>query len=314
MRAAVVFGIVAATLATPAIASADSTRTARIVSDGDCNLAGLDARSNELLGRTAIVRDADAQLGIYTTVAGDARISATLTFADASGVARSARTLEAVTCEEMVDSLAVVISLLLRDDATNAASPTPPAPAPAPVAVAPVLAVSTRETDVASRSPQTRAATRSLELAASMGTTRTAAIVVGGRLDRSGRAFGVELEVGIPSTTELGVGSVRVMTASLDAVACVRRGGLGACGFVMGGLVRGSGNDLMDARSVIRPVAGVGARLEWRQPMSRWGGIRMFVDVEQLVATTRFLVDEMPVWTTDARQASLGAGIYFHGP
>ncbi len=309
MRAGVIGIVVAAT----ALAHADSPGVARIVASGDCKLSDLETRSNELLGRAAIVADANASIGIATSIQDAGRVSATLTFADAAGVARSARTVEAATCDEMVDSLAVVISLLLRDGVHDDAPVAPtaavsPAPSPPPVQVT--------ETTFVVLPPH--ASRPALELAAQMGTTKTGEVVIGGRLDRGRHAFGAELHVGIPATTSLGTqegdGSVRVMTLSLGGVVCRRWGSLGACGILMGGLVRGSGADLMDARTAVRPMASVGARLEWRQAMSRWGGIRMFVDAEQLMVSTRFLVDEMPVWTSDARQAWLGAGIYFHGP
>ena len=297
---------IAVVLAMPAPASAESMRSARITADGVCDLAGLDVRTNELLGRTAIVDGAAARISIVTADRAGA-VTATLTFADNAGT-QSARTLDAASCAELIDPLAIVLSLLLREDTGSRAAPERPLPPLPPAPPEP-------ETEVADI-PVVPARTRSrmLELAATMGTGGTGAIILGGRVERRRHALGLELHAGLPSATELGVGTVRVMTAKLDAVACYRHGGFGACGLVMAGLVHGRGEDLMTPQTSILPMAGVGARLEWRQPMSRWGGVRLFADVEQLLSTTRFLVDAIPVWTSDARQAWLGAGIYFYSP
>jgi hypothetical protein len=70
----------------------------------------------------------------------------------------------------------------------------------------------------------------------------------------------------------------------------------------------------MGATSAVRPVAALGTRLEWRQSVSRRFGVRVFADLEQLVATTRFLVDDTAVWTSPPRQAALGAGVFLRVP
>jgi hypothetical protein len=83
---------------------------------------------------------------------------------------------------------------------------------------------------------------------------------------------------------------------------------------LIGGVVRARGEDLMNARTAFGPVAALGARVEWRQPVSRRVGVRVFGSVEQLLARPRVVVDTTEVWAIPARQAAIGAGIFFQVP
>jgi hypothetical protein len=296
-------GMFAVLLATTSVAAAQPA-TARLDVSGACELAQLEARSNELLGRAGVVADARAQIAIATHVEGGAQL-ATLSFVDEHGAAQPARTITAASCNELGESIAVVISLVLRQNAP----PPPPARAPPPPPPAPV-----REDDSVFAPAPPPAKALALELGAALATTMQTSIVLGGRFERARFALGVDLEVPMPETVELGTASVHVMSLRADAAGCFRARGFAACGLLIGGLVRARGEDLMNARTAFGPLAAAGARVEWRQPASRRAGVRIFASVEQLLARPRIVVDSTEVWAIPEREAALGAGLFFQMP
>jgi hypothetical protein len=288
----------AAMLLVARAAAAEPLATAKLEVSGACELTALESRSNELLGRIAITADARARIAIAVTQDAGA-FNATLLFSDEAGAAQPARTISAATCDELAESVAIVVSLVLRQ------APPPPAPPP------PVVTPPPQDDTTYTPAP---APTKALELGASISSAKQSALVIGGRLDRGRAALGADLELVAPASVDVGIGSVHVLSARLDIAGCWRLRGFAACGLAIGGLVRASGEDLMNARSAVRPVAGLAARVEWRQDLSRRVGLRIFVTGEQLLARPSVLVDEAPVWTYPLRQAALGGGLYFRVP
>ncbi len=306
-------------VAAVAPATADDRATARLETGGVCELIDVAERTNDLLGRAAVDPTAAARLRVDTTRAGE-QLVATLELVDETGAAQPPRTITAHSCEELGESLAVVISIVLRRDAAAPwpasiappLEPPPATPAPPP-APEPPLRLSEEDEAGHSLTPVAARATV-IDVGAAMATSRTSVLVAGGRLERERAAFGLALAVAIPSTVELGTGSAHVRIASLQAAACARRGRMSACGTAAAGAVYGSGEDLIEARSAVRPIAGLGVRVDWRQSVSRRLGVVVFAEAEQRLLTTRFLVDAMPVWTSPPRQASLGAGVFLRVP
>ena len=293
-------GALVAFLLSANVAAAQPAATARIESAGACELPTLATRSNELLGRAAITSDARARITIATAQDVDAYI-ATLTFIDEAGVAEPARTISATSCDELADSVAIVISLVLREAPVAAPPPAPPPPAPV-----------VREADTIE--PPAATSNRSFELGSMIGSAKEAAIVAGVRIDRKRIAIGGDLAVSLPKTIEAMPGSAHMMSFRLDAAGCVRLRNFAGCGLLIGGLVVGRGEGFMESRTAVSPILGIGLRSEWRQPMSRRLGLRIFATIEQLVLRPSFLVDSTPVYTTPLIQAWFGAGIYLRMP
>ena len=287
------------------VAAAETSTTVRFEAAGACELTALEPRTNELLGRVAITADARARIAIASEQTGDA-VSATLTFSDEAGVTKSSRTITAASCDELAESIAVVLSLVLREPAPE---PAPAPPPPAPPAPAVTTGVDTTFTLVPARHSPI-----AIELGATIGSALDSAIVIGGRLERRALAFGVELAVAMPKTVEVLGGAVHVTSARLAGAGCARLNQFSGCWLVIGGAVRGSGEDLMDARSATGALVGVGARVEWRQPVSRRAGVRVFGAVEQLLVRPSFLVGDTAVFSSAERQAWLGAGVFLHIP
>jgi hypothetical protein len=286
--------------------AAAAPRTAQLDATGACDLGELEPRASELLGRPAIAADAAARVEVVVVREGDV-LAATLTFTDENGTAQPARTMTAASCEELIEPIAIVISLVLREEPPPA--PEPPAPPPPP---APTPLVEHHDTLFTPEPPPIRA--RALELGAAISSARHSTLVVGGRLERRRTALAADLEVSLPEQVDVSQGAVHVTSARANAAGCLRLRGVWACGLVGAGLVRARGDDLMDARTAIRPLASLGVRAEWRQPLSRHLGLRLFATADQVLVRPSFLVDNTAVWTAPLLQVWLGGGIFLQMP
>jgi hypothetical protein len=289
---------------TASVAAAEPARTTRLETSGACELTSVASHASELLGRDAIDASAAAYVRVITEQQGDA-FAATLAFVDENGNAQPARPITSASCDELAESVAIVISLVLRE-AAPAPPPAPPAP-PAPLSVD--ARVDGDTTAVAARS-----IAKAFELGAATSVAGHSALVLGARLERGRRALAIGVELEAPATADAPPGRVHVLAARADVAGCLRASGFAACGLVAGGLVRARGEDLMDARAAIRPLAALGLRAEWRQLVTRQFGLRVFAAVEQLVVRPSFLVADTAVWTSPLVQAWLGAGVFFHIP
>ena len=74
-------------------------------------------------------------------------------------------------------------------------------------------------------------------------------------------------------------------------------------------MIRGSGTGLVDARAAFAPTAALGARVTWEHPFTRLLSLRLHVDAEAGVTTTRFDVGHMPVWASNRFEVWGGAGV-----
>ncbi len=283
--------------------AAAEPRTTRLDATGVCELASVEERANELLGRSAISADAAARIDVTTAREGET-LRATLTFTDENGVSHP-RAMTAASCDELAESVALVISLVLREEA-----PPPPAPASTPTP----RPVEQPTNDALFTPAPPPATSRVVELGVATSSARHDAIVLGGRLEQRRTALGAEVTVGIPEEVEAGQGAVHVWSARADVAACLRMQSFAACGLAGAGVVRARGTDLMDASSAVLPQASVGLRAEWHQRLTRRVGLRVFATIDQVLVRPSFLVDDTAVWTTPLIQAWLGGGVFFHIP
>jgi hypothetical protein len=305
-------GVLAVVMLTTAVAAADPARTVQLDVAGACDLASIEPRTTELLGRAAFDSEARAHIGVVTAADGGGA-TATLTFVDENGTAQPAREMTAASCDELAESVAIVISLVLRQAAPEAPLPAPPPPAPTPPAPAPTALAPMQDDSGYVPLAPTRAIT-ALELAAALSTAKQSALVGGGRLEYARTALVADVEVAMPASVEVLQGAVHVASARVDAGGCARIKSFAVCGLIGGGVIRARGEDLMDARTAIRPVASLSARAEWRRLVARQLGVRLFAAGEQALVRPSFVVDDVAVWTTPLRQLWLGAGIYFQIP
>lgn len=283
--------------------AAAQPRTTRLDATGACDLASVEARANELLGRSAISDDAAARVDVTTAHDGES-LTATLTFTDENGVAHP-RTMSAASCDDLAEAVAIVISLVLREDA-------PPPPSPPPPAALPVPEQPANDALFAPGPPP--ATSRVLEVGIATSSSRHAALVLGGRLEQRRTALGVDVEIGMPEQVDAAQGAVHVASARADVAGCLRMQSFAACGLLAAGVVRARGEDLMDASSAVLPHASLGLRAEWRQRLTRRVGLRVFATVDQVLVRPRFLVGDAAVWTTPLLQGWVGGGVFFHMP
>ena len=284
--------------------AAAEPRTTRLDATGACDLASVEERANELLGRSAISDDAAARVDV-TTAHDGASLAATLTFTDENGVAHP-RTMSAASCDDLAEAVAIVISLVLREEAPPPPPP-PPSPPPPPPPEQPA-------NDALFAPGPPPATSRVLELGIATSSSRHAALVLGGRLEQRRTALGVDVEIGMPEQVDAAQGAVHVASARADIAGCLRMQRIAACGLLPAGVVRARGEDLMDASSAILPQASLGLRAEWRQRLTRRVGLRVFATVDQVLVRPRFLVGDAAVWTTPLVQAWVGGGVFFHMP
>lgn len=285
-------------------------------SAGACSLDGVRAALTTL---PAIAADAHVQ--IATRLADD-RVEASLTLDGGD-----ARELHARDCGELAKSIALVIVMTLRErpaapardvrvvplePATVAAPDARIAPVPAP-ARPPVAAGPAIEAPLAARAAiaPSRAPLELLAIAGGL-TDHHAhpAAVLGGRIGRGRVALGLELELARGETIDVGDGGALHVSRTLASVTpCATVQGISLCGLATAGLVRARSERLANGTAVARGTFEVGVRAEWITPLVDRLGLRFHADALQAIGSAGFLVDQMPVWSTDPRELRLGIGL-----
>ncbi len=286
--------------------AAASPPTARLEIRGDaCSLDGVVDRASALLDAPAI--DPDAAAVFHVGLSALPSLHARVTYVDGDRHILPTRDIEASSCDELVDAVALVMSLVLRD-----------APPSREVErVDPTFLTVGRSDELAEESfiPAPPRHTRpSLEVAAAGGTSRSILTMLGVAAARGPVSGALAVGIESPIREQVGSGTIAVSSTRLSARACAHRGGFGVCGLLAAGWIRGEGRDLMDARVAYAPLAAVGLGIEWRRLVTRRIGARVFIDVEQLLTTTRFLVDDARVWSSEPRAAWTGIGAFLRWP
>lgn len=276
-----------------------------------CDLARVRAQVVTLVGRDPFDDRAPIEITIESRAVDDAD-EAILSVVDAGGE-RGSRTVSARTCDELVTALAVAVALAIES-------------LPPPAEVTPREHPSA-EIDIDAEEPPTVTTAVTRHLA-----SRAFDIVadgVGGPTDRGWRgsfAFGartrrghaaleVEAEWTPSETVAVGAtGSVHVSSSALAISPCVAARGLFACGTAATGWIRGTGVGLFDPHNATTLMVALGGRVGWERPLTVGFAIRVFGEVRARVTTTRFLVDQMPVWTSPGYDARAGIGLVAHLP
>jgi hypothetical protein len=288
--------------------AAAEPRVARLEDAGTaCSLDGLEADVEALIGRDPFDDAAGSAIRIETEVVGEG-VVARLAIGD-----EQVRTLEGADCEELVESLAIVVVLVLRAEAPE---PEPePEPLPEPkrepepeprLAVAASVEVSPSPAPIALDVIAGGAA-------AGSGAGMAPELALGLRVSRGRARVGVELSLRAPDELAAGDGRVVVTTARATVLACFR-GNIDLCAVGSGGVVRGSASGVVDARAASTPLAACGLRASWERPLTGRFALRVHAEARAALTTSRFLVDEMPVWTSSRVEAGAGLSLVAHIP
>jgi hypothetical protein len=99
------------------------------------------------------------------------------------------------------------------------------------------------------------------------------------------------------------------MRAQIELAPCQHIGAFAACAVIAAGALRGSGIGLAQERAVLAPLAAIGGRLAWEQPLGHSFAALVQVDALVLATTTRFDVDAMTVWTSPRVEAIGGLSL-----
>jgi hypothetical protein len=278
-------------------------------------IAGAAGRANASpCSRSAVASELRA-LGGYELDAIEDRVrvmidgdAATVTFVAAGDVV-GARAVHARTCKELSRSIALVIVMSLRD--LGSVEDSGMRGLLAPVMDVPAPSLPTSEPIIA----RARGLEGRLSLGVAGDTTRRGALVIGAGVRVRGWSLALELRDASAQTVDAGGGSAIVVDrTTIDALPCLHLGRAAVCGLASTGIVRGEGRDLATAATARRLALAVGGRAELAYPLWRRVAVRVHADVLQNLIRSRFLVDQMPMWTADSRELWLGAGVVANFP
>lgn len=299
-----------------AAVSAHASPSLRLVTDGDvCDFSPLAAGVEALAGDRLFHEHGSVSVVVH--VDGSATSpSADVTFETSDGSARGPRHLDAANCQALLDAVALVIAIGVPEDAPDEA-PHVQAPAraiePQRTLSLPLELRERGEVDDDS-APSKLAVTGGAALGVSSNGVAHQ-IVVGVRWREPHTSLGLELRIE-PSEDRAVVpaGRVEVSRTLASTRLCRHLGDLALCGAASVGVIRGTGNELFDARQAVSVTAGVGARVAWERELWRGVGASVEVGGDAFPRTSRFDVDHMPVWTSSRFEAQVGTGLFAHFP
>jgi hypothetical protein len=208
------------------------------------------------------------------------------------------RVVSAASCAELADAVALVIEVALADE---------PVARPVPVVVAaPVVVVAATPTEMA------------ISVTAANGVSSHGweqAVIAGARWRRDALSLGAELRASAPDHQALtGSAELAVWSTAASVAPCVHRGAFAGCATVTAGLTAGYGSGLTDEQRVLTPLLAGGLRLVWEHPLNDRFALRLQVDAEAALTTSRFDINQMAVWTSDRLAIWGGAGVSAHFP
>ncbi len=214
------------------------------------------------------------QAGVHVdTRADDDQVVATIVFDDGRQ-----RVVRAASCGELLDSVTLIIAMALS----------------APVSVASAIRTST--------AIETASEHDLLVTGAGAWSSHNwqQAVLVGVRWRDGDRSLDAELRLDAPDRQSVTTtGSVDVWTSAASVSPCLHRGAFAGCAIATLGVIEGAGSGLADTRRAFTPLVAGGVRLAWEHPLSDRFTLRLQLDAEAALTTTRLDVDHMTVWTSD---------------
>jgi hypothetical protein len=122
-----------------------------------------------------------------------------------------------------------------------------------------------------------------------------------------------ELAGELPTDIAMNAG-VSIVRASIALVPCKHVGAFAACAVARLGFDRGSGADLMRARSAYEPRAELGARLAWEQPVTEHLALQLRGELDLAATISQFDVDNAAVWRSNRFAGLAGVGVIVRFP
>lgn len=318
MTRAVAVGI-ATTLALGAASVAHGDPRVRLEVDGDaCDPSTVRPKVAELLGHDGFVPatdDADVDLVVrYSIARDDHGLRATIEL-DESGAALGKRSFEAADCAALTDAAALAIAMVLAEP--RAAAPSAGATSPDPPSPTPVAPITDAETPpppaigLVFAPPQQLAG---FETSAGVAGGRASGdfqgqVVIGAALHRGRRSVALEFGLAAPDRVAIGMGRVVATTYAFDVVGCLHRGPLAGCATTAVGWVQGRGEGLINSSTARSLYVAPGLRAAWTAGLSDRIAVRVELSARAPVTRNRFLVDQMPVWSTSPVEGWLGLSL-----
>ena len=287
-------------LSTASVAAADPVRL-EVTSDR-CDLGPVRAAVVALAGHDPFDDAAGRVIRVDGTQLSDAPI-ARIWFDDGHGGLRGPRVVDAASCAELVDAVALVVTMALPHDPPPRQEPDPEDQAPAELA----------ETIAPARAP-----TGSIAVLVGAAVTARDSLVqafVGARWKRDARSItGIVRHDSGETLAVSQMGLVEIGRTDVVVSPCLLAGALAGCVVAGIGVISGSGEHLEHARSAVSPAAFTGVAAEWRHPLGPWLALRAHVEADAMLTSTTLDVDEMPVWTSSRVQAQAGLGFLVRFP
>ena len=242
-------------------------------------------------------------------VARGSSVEASVRFVDDDGTVRGPRVITAGDCNQLVESVAIVIAMALHEDV-----------APAPRVIAPatridvpprVVRETTLETIAASPAPR-RNDQLAVVLVGGSGMSSqgiTAQLTAGVRWRRGDGSIGAEVRADSPDREHVGLGQIDVSRAQVSIEPCLHRGPLAMCGLVSAGMFYGSSNGFAVTGGAYSPLLATGFRTSFERALTDRVALRAHVDADALITTTGYEIDYMETWRSPRFELSAGIGV-----
>ncbi|MDB4953514.1 MAG: hypothetical protein JWO36_1083 [Myxococcales bacterium] len=286
-------------------ASADPARL-EIVS-GVCDLQALAPQVVALVGHEPFSSDSSGSVRVDTDVF-EGHVQARIDFDDGDGHHRGPRVVNAQSCTELIEAVAIVVAMAMPEH--DSPKPTP----------APILSEEPR-VELHMPPPEARipvAEETDMMVGGAGGVTTRGwqqEILLGVRWKRASRSLGAELRIEAPEAVQVtSMARISVWKSELSLSPCVHAASIGACAILTAGLIRGAGDGLIGSRAVVTPLVTTGLRLTWERSMTDGVSARVHLEIDTSLTTTRFDVDHMQVWTTNRFEGWGGLGVIARFP
>jgi hypothetical protein len=215
-----------------------------------------------------------------------------------------ARTIEAASCAELSDAVALVVAM---------AGP-PPVRAQPPTTRIEATPVPEPMHDVIPIDTPASVAMPEMSVGIARGTSGSTAFELGVDYRGAARSLGAEIGVVRPRSVTVGMGGVEVYASTLTASACAHLEEVAVCGLAIGGAFIGTANGLMSSRTAASPVLGGGVRAAWQHVLPGRYAMRVHIDALADAVSTRFDVDRTTVWTNDRLWLAVGIDVVARFP
>lgn len=285
------------------VAAVAEAKPVTIVGDA-CDPSALDAELAPLF-----VDKTGGAVRVSLVTRTDRSLGAEVLFVDDAGTQHGPRVVTAPSCEELIESIALVVAMAMPDAEPGEEKVAAPVPTPAVV-----LPPSEAPSDELSG---TRTPSRALAFDGYVGvassitsTGQNQQFLLGARVKRGRGSLALHARLDAPESIAVSVQSkITVTHADLALAPCAHVGAFAGCALLSAGFVHGSGDALYAQRDVYAPVLAAGGRIAWEPQLTRRLALRIHLDGRALVTTTTFAVDFMPVWKSSRIEASGGVGL-----